>query len=74
MIENHAIFGSDHQLPCEIQLAIFLNHAGHYGNAATIQDIADWAGISMTQTVFMKRPGLGSGWRAGLVESGGVVI
>jgi hypothetical protein len=40
MIENHAIFGSDRQLPCEIQLDIFLNHAGHYGNAATIQDIA----------------------------------
>jgi hypothetical protein len=45
MIENHAMFGSDHQLPCEIQLAIFLNRAGHYGNAATIQDIANWAGI-----------------------------
>jgi hypothetical protein len=47
MIENHAIFGSDRQLPCEIQLAIFLNCAGHYGNAATSQDIADWAGISV---------------------------
>jgi hypothetical protein len=47
MIENHPIFGSDRQLPCEIQLAIFLNRAGHYGNAATIQDIADWAGISV---------------------------
>jgi hypothetical protein len=47
MIQNHPIFGSDRQLPCEIQLAIFLNCAGHYGNAATIQDIADWAGISV---------------------------
>jgi hypothetical protein len=47
MIENHAIFGSDHQLPGEIQLAIFLNCAGHYGSAAIIQNIADWAGISV---------------------------
>jgi hypothetical protein len=43
----NTVFGSDRQLPCEIQLAIFLNHAGHYGNTATIQDIADWANISV---------------------------
>jgi hypothetical protein len=36
-----------HFTTCEIQLAIFLNCACHYGNAATIQDIADWAGISV---------------------------
>jgi hypothetical protein len=46
MIEAHAIFGSDFQLPVEIQFAIFLNHAGHYGDVVTIQDIADWAGVS----------------------------
>jgi hypothetical protein len=47
MIEAHAIFGSDRQPPVEIQFAIFLNHAGHYGNAFTIQDITDWAGVSV---------------------------
>jgi hypothetical protein len=48
MIENHDVFGSDHQLSCEIQLAIFLDCAGHYGNAAALQDIANWAGISVS--------------------------
>ena len=35
------------QLPVWLQLAIFLNAAGHYGNAAMSQDMAKWAGISM---------------------------
>jgi hypothetical protein len=35
------------QLPVAVQLAIFLNHAGHYGNAASNQDICQWAGISI---------------------------
>ena len=26
---------------------IFLNQAGHYGNAATPEDIAEWAGVSV---------------------------
>jgi hypothetical protein len=46
-IENHPIFGSERQLPVEVQLAIFLNRAGHYGNAATTEDVADWAGVSV---------------------------
>ena len=29
------------QLPITIQLVIFLNQAGHYGNAATPEDIAE---------------------------------
>jgi hypothetical protein len=47
LIENHPIFASDRQLPVEIQLAIFLNRAGHYGNAATSEDVAEWAGVSV---------------------------
>ena len=26
---------------------IFLNHIGHYGNAVTLQDISEWAGVSV---------------------------
>jgi hypothetical protein len=47
LVENHPIFGSKCQLPVKIQFAIFLNCAGHYGNAATMEDIADWAGVSV---------------------------
>ncbi|KAG2072948.1 hypothetical protein BDR04DRAFT_1011972 [Suillus decipiens] len=39
------------QLPVPIQLAIFLNSTGHYGNAVTTEDIAEWAGVS-TGTVY----------------------
>ena len=35
------------QLPVWFQLAIFLNGAGHYGNAATLQDMAEWAGVAV---------------------------
>jgi hypothetical protein len=35
------------QLPVHIQLCIFLFHAGHYGNAASPEDAAQWAGISV---------------------------
>ncbi|KIM64650.1 hypothetical protein SCLCIDRAFT_114801 [Scleroderma citrinum Foug A] len=31
-----------------IQLAIFLNAAGHYGNASTTEDLAEWAGVSVS--------------------------
>jgi hypothetical protein len=49
LIENHFIFhnNSNHpQIPVSTQLAIFLNRAGHYGNRAGPQDIAEWAGVS----------------------------
>ena len=39
--------GNQPQLPISIQLAIFLNHAGHYGNAISLEDIAQWAGVSV---------------------------
>ena len=50
LIKNHPIFhnnSNNSQLPVSIQLAIFLNAAGHYGNAATSQDMAEWAGVSV---------------------------
>ncbi|KIJ04531.1 hypothetical protein PAXINDRAFT_32601, partial [Paxillus involutus ATCC 200175] len=49
-ITAHPIFhnaSNNPQLPVPIQLAIFLNAAGHYGNAATSQDITEWAGVSI---------------------------
>ena len=50
LIQDHHIFHNNSnnlQLPVQIQLAIFLNAAGHYGNAATSQDMAEWAGVSI---------------------------
>ncbi|KAG2056159.1 hypothetical protein BDR06DRAFT_880846 [Suillus hirtellus] len=35
------------QLPIQLQLTMFLNSTGHYGNAATTEDMSDWAGMSM---------------------------
>ena len=49
-IEKHPIFSNrsnNPQLPPAFQLAIFLNCVGHYGNAATSEDIAEWAGVSV---------------------------
>ncbi|KIJ10157.1 hypothetical protein PAXINDRAFT_86482 [Paxillus involutus ATCC 200175] len=49
-ISDHPIFSSggsqNHQLPIAIQLAIFLNCAGHYGNAISPEYVAQWAGVS----------------------------
>lgn len=53
-ISNHPVFhnnSNNPQLPVPVQLAIFLNSAGHYGNAATTEDVAEWAGVS-TGTVY----------------------
>ncbi|KIK79342.1 hypothetical protein PAXRUDRAFT_161509 [Paxillus rubicundulus Ve08.2h10] len=47
-ISDHPIFSSashNCQLPIAIQLAIFLNRAGHYGNAISPKDVAQWAGV-----------------------------
>jgi hypothetical protein len=35
------------QLPVHLQLSVFLFRAGHYGNAASPEDAAQWAGISV---------------------------
>jgi len=48
-IKGHPIFYNNSncpQLPPTIQLAVFLNHAGHYGNHAGPNDLADWIGTS----------------------------
>ena len=39
--------GNQLQLSISIQLAIFPNRAGHYGNAISLEDIAQWAGVSV---------------------------
>ena len=49
-IEDHHIFhnnSNNSQLPVYIQLYIFLFRAGHYGNASSPEDTAQWAGISV---------------------------
>jgi len=49
-IEGHPVFlnaSNNPQLPVPIQLAIFLNAAGHYGNVSTTEDLAEWAGVSI---------------------------
>ncbi|KIM55293.1 hypothetical protein SCLCIDRAFT_81192, partial [Scleroderma citrinum Foug A] len=49
-ISNHTIFqnqSNNKQLPIIIQLAIFLFHVGHYGNACMPEDIMQWAGLSV---------------------------
>ena len=35
------------QLPVHLQLSVFLFRTGHYGNAASPEDAAQWAGISV---------------------------
>ncbi|KAF9220436.1 hypothetical protein BS17DRAFT_681707, partial [Gyrodon lividus] len=39
------------QLPVAVQLAIFLNHAGHFGNAISPDDVALWAGVSVGSVI-----------------------
>ena len=54
LISDHPIFHNNShnpQLPVSIQLAIFLNHAGHYGNAISVEDVAQWAGISVGSVI-----------------------
>jgi len=53
-ISDHTIFqnrSNNKQLPVAIQLAVFLFRAGHYGNACTPEDVAQWAGISVGTVV-----------------------
>jgi len=49
-IEGHLVFSNNSnnpQLGIPIQLAIFLNGVGHYGNGATTDDLAEWVGVSI---------------------------
>jgi hypothetical protein len=53
-IHEHEIFGlgsNNLQLPISIQLGIFLNHAGHYGNMISPKDVSQWAGVSMGSVI-----------------------
>ena len=53
-IENHPIFQSrsnSQQFPVEIQLAIAMYHFGHDGNAASVEGVAQWAGVSAGMVV-----------------------
>jgi hypothetical protein len=50
IIQDHSIFQNNFtnpQLPARTQLQIFLNGMGHYGNAATSRDMAEWASVSV---------------------------
>ena len=50
LIETDPVFSNNSnvpQFPVPIQLAIFLVCIGHYGNTASPEDIAQWAGVSM---------------------------
>lgn len=47
-IQNNSVFfnnSNNPQLPVETQLAIALYRFGHNGNAASLQDVANWAGV-----------------------------
>ena len=49
-IKDHPIFhnnSNNSQLPVHIQLSIFLFCAGHYGNASSPEDTAQWARVSI---------------------------
>ncbi len=47
----HPIFGADRQMPVEHQLAIALFRFGHFGNAASVESVAQWAGCSAGMVV-----------------------
>ena len=53
-ISDHPIFtnqSNNPQLPAAIQLGIFLNRAGHYGNAISPEDVCQWAGVSVGSVI-----------------------
>jgi hypothetical protein len=53
-ISDHHIFtnhSNNPQLPVALQLAIFLNRAGHYGNAISPEDVGQWAGVSVGSVI-----------------------
>ncbi|KIK22254.1 hypothetical protein PISMIDRAFT_102717 [Pisolithus microcarpus 441] len=51
---SHLIFQNNSpncQLPVALQLAIFLNCAGHYGNVISPEDMRQWAGVSIGSVI-----------------------
>ena len=50
LIKNHPIFHNNSnsaQMPVDIQLAVHLVRAGHYGNSSAVSEVAIWAGVSV---------------------------
>jgi len=50
LIVDNPVFYNDSncsQFPVHLQLCLFLFGAGHYGNAASSKDTAQWAGVSV---------------------------
>ncbi|KAH7919060.1 hypothetical protein BV22DRAFT_1023626 [Leucogyrophana mollusca] len=50
ILEDHPVFhnnSNNAQLAVAVQVAIFINAAGHYGNRSATEDYADWAGVSI---------------------------
>jgi hypothetical protein len=53
-IEDHWVFlseGSARQMPVDQQLAIALFRFGHFGNSASVESVAQWAGVSAGMVV-----------------------
>lgn len=53
-IEGLPVFmsrGQNEQLPVEQQLAIALFRFGHFGNSASVESVAQWAGVSAGMVV-----------------------
>ncbi|EGO05127.1 hypothetical protein SERLA73DRAFT_43594 [Serpula lacrymans var. lacrymans S7.3] len=58
LINNHPIFhnkSNNSQFAVSLQLTIFLVWAGHYGNAASCNDVAKWAGVSAGTVVLLTK-------------------
>jgi hypothetical protein len=54
MIETHSIFSNDAHVPqgpVSVQLAIAMFRFGHNGNAASVEAVAQWAGVSAGSVV-----------------------
>ena len=54
LIKDHSIFYNNSnvpQLPVTTQLAVFLVHVGHYGNASAPEYVAQWAGVSVGSVI-----------------------
>ena len=50
LIKDHPIFHNNlnsAQMPVDIQLAVYLVRAGHYGNSSAVSEVAIWAGVSV---------------------------
>ncbi|KAH9907672.1 uncharacterized protein B0H18DRAFT_824962, partial [Fomitopsis serialis] len=53
-LQDHSVFVSDgprDQLSVDKQLAIALYRFGHFGNAASVEGVAQWAGVSAGMVV-----------------------